>query len=322
MKLLIWVLELFPALEVLIRVLYWRIKLVNQFINYVMSKSGKKSSSTIESKPVTMKFDELVNVLQSLEVIKGDTLIVHSSFAALKPFGLTPDEFIDSLLEYLGPTGNLILPAIPILRNQPSLLNRFNLNNYNKTPVYNVQKSRCWTGSLAQCLLKREGAKRSRSPLNSMVVYGNNVNDIVRNDLFNLDSLPCDAESVLGMSLNFNSKILFLGVDEVHNMTMIHAAEDLDVTNWPIKNWYWKRPFHIIDEGYDEIVTLRERNPMWALFYAEKRFSRDLLLSGIFKRQQLNNLSVSVCVSNELLSYLNSRNNTGYPYWIPRWFKG
>ena len=57
---------------------------------------------------------------------------------------------------------------------------------------------------------------------------------------------------------------------------MIHVAEDLYENEWPVKDWYRNRQFRVIDNEFDKEVTIRERHPKWALFYAEREFSKDL----------------------------------------------
>jgi aminoglycoside N3'-acetyltransferase len=313
------ILSVFPFLEVIIRVLYWKSRAIHNIIQRVTSNKKKKVTKSVDT--TNQDFSKLLNVFETMGLKKGDTLIVHSAYGQLKRYGLSPEQIIDELIKFIGAEGNLIMPAIPILRNQPNLLDRFKLSNYLNTPLYDVNKSRCWTGALAQCLVKKEGALRSRSPLNSMVVFGRDASEIVRNDLFSNNSLACGENSVLALSLNYNAKMLFLGVDEVHSMTIIHVAEDLYFNDWPIKNWFWKRPFEIIDGDYHETVILNERNPFWALFYAERRFSSDLLRDGIIIRNQVDDLSFAVCEGNALIHYLRDNNKKGYPYRIPFWYR-
>lgn len=314
------ILSIFPWLEVLIRVSFWKSRVLNKVINKFVS--AKKPSKSQGAANFDQEFSGLLNKLKDMGIEEGDTIIVHSAYGKLKGFGLSPQQIIDALTQFVGEKGNLIMPAIPILNGQPSLLDRFDLCNYTKTPVYDVKKSKCWTGLLAQTLLKMPGALRSRSPLNSMVVYGANASTLIRNDLFSKDSLPCGPNSALANSIEYNSKMVFLGVDEVHNMTMIHVVEDLYIKEWPIKNWFWKRPFEIVDGEYHETVVLEERNPFWALFYAERKFSRDLLKDNIVRRQFIGDLSVSVSETSKLINYLREKNAKGYPYCIPFWYRG
>jgi aminoglycoside N3'-acetyltransferase len=309
-----------PWLEVLLRHTYWKVPFAHNIINHfnlylAKSKLRKKSEIISGSK------GELFSAIDNVGICEGDTIIVHSAFGELKRFGVTPDEVLDYLINAVGESGNIIMPAIPILKDQPESRNRFDLNNYVKTTFFDTSKCRVWTGILPQLLLKKTGSLRSRSPLNSMVVFGCNSSEIVRNDLFCSESLPCGKNSVLANALDFDAKILFLGVDEVHSLTMIHVAEDLFINDWPVKDWFWKREFKIKDSGFDKVTVIKERNPMWALFYAERRFSRDLLTDNILKREPLNNILISSCSANDLINYLRSKNKKGYPYCIPFWYR-
>lgn len=307
----------FPSLEVMIRILYWKVNFFHRLISYLQNKRAKKS---IKKNISTIDVAVLVQAILDLGVKHGDTLIVHSAFSEMRQFNVTPDELIDIFLDIVGKSGNLIMPAIPLFRGQPDPKDRFKLGNYKNVPVYDTKKTRLWTGVLPTTLLKRAGAVRSRSPLNSMAILGPDSNALIDYEFFNEHSLPCGEGSVLANSLKFNSKILFLGVDEVHSMTMIHAAEDLNPDRWPIKNWYWKRNFEVIDGDFNQILSLHERDPKWALFYAERRFSADLFKAEILKKSLINDFNVSLCNSNELLHFLNSKKLKGYPYVIPFWY--
>ena len=313
------ILGVFPLLEVIVRISYWKFRTLHSIAQKVVSQ--KKAPSTKRVVSYGHDFSGVLKKLEDMGIENGDTIIVHSAYGKLKNFGLSPQEVIDALIKLVGEAGNIIMPAIPILKGQPKLLDRFRLSNYTKVPLYDVKKSKCWTGLLAQTLLKMPGARRSRSPLNSMVVFGADASELVRNDLFSKDSLPCGDGSVLAISLKHNAKMVFLGVDEVHNMTMIHVVEDLYINDWPINNWFWKRPFEIVDGEYHETVVLAERNPFWALFYAERRFSRDLIKDGIVRRSFIGDVSVSVCENTKLVSYLRCKNINGYPYYIPFWYR-
>ena len=46
----------------------------------------------------------------------GDTVLCHSSWEGLRFAFSSPQEVIDTLLEYLGPTGTLAMPAIPAVQ--------------------------------------------------------------------------------------------------------------------------------------------------------------------------------------------------------------
>jgi aminoglycoside 3-N-acetyltransferase len=308
------ILENFPFLEVAIRHLYWKVPFFNKNINKIVNKQ-----SVINDKEIDQ--NRFFRSLSSLGVKLGDTLIVHSSYLELKRFGMSPDQIIDRLLQLIGSEGTLIMPAIPIFRGQPLLIDRFKLENYVKTPIYDVNKSRICTGALPGALVKRPGSVRSRSPLNSMVIFGRNSASISDHLTFSNSSLPCGKGSVLANSLQYNPKLLFLGVDEVHSMTMIHVVEDLNPERWPIKSWYWKREFQIIDNKYCNKFSLQERRPEWALFYAERRFSKDLRDSGIISKELVDDLNISLVDAQELVDFLNSKNAKGYPYWIPFWYR-
>lgn len=308
----------FPWLEVVIRVFYWKTKIGN----YLISKLSKNISHENEKIKKNGCLNDLRCHLIELGIKKDDTLIIHSSMSKLAYFNATPDDIVDCLIDIVGVNGNIIMPAIPVFRKQPKPFNRFDIKNYNNISIYNLQKTKIWTGALPYCLSKRAGAIKSRSPLNTMVAFGKDAKKIISNDMFTSQSLPCGPNSPLYNAIFYNAKMLFLGVREVHSMTFIHTVEDIN-TNWPVGDWYWKRKFNVIDNDYNKIFTLRERNPFWSLFYAEGKFEKDLLDNDLLSRCSNSSINISVAETKSVFDFLNKNKikNTTYPFYIPFWFK-
>ena len=313
---LIKILEDIPLTEVFIRNLYWRSKTINAIINSLLKKHSKKTKHSKSALP-NADFSAVVEAIKNLGVYEGDTLIVHSAYGELRHFGLLPKDIIDVLKSIVGEQGTIVMPAIPLFKEEPDAIDRFQNEFYKKIFTYNVNKTRTWTGILPQTLMKIDGAIRSRHPLNTIVALGPDAGEMTRNNLSYEGQTACGEGSSWAYCFRKNAKILMLGVDVAHSLTMIHVAEDLYENEWPVKGWYRSRQFHVIDNEFDEVVTIKERHPKWALFYAEKKFSRDLTRAKIVKIQQVEGLNISLCSSNDLINYLNSRKKSAYPYVIP-----
>jgi aminoglycoside 3-N-acetyltransferase len=314
------ILENIPQFEVLIRNIYWRTRFGHQIVNWIVKKNSKKISSSSNLLP-RANFSLVIDAIKKAGVSYGDILIVHSAYGELRHFGLSPREIIDQLKSIVGDKGTLVMPAIPLFKEEPNSMDRFDDKLYEKIFTYDVKKTRTWTGILPQTLMKLEGAVRSRHPLNTIVAYGPHADAMTQNNLSYEGQTACGEGSSWAYCFSENAKILMLGIDVVHSLTMIHVAEDLYEKDWPVERWYRNRKFRVIDNEFDRVVNIKERDPKWALFYAERRFSKDLVKSNLVKSQKIENLEISLCESRALINYLNSRKDSAYPFVIPWFFK-
>ena len=301
----------FPFLEVIVKNLYWRISLLQKFISKFVTRRHSPS--------IKLTFSELdfLKTLRKMGINKGDTIIVHSRMDMLAPMGLTSLEIINLLINKLCPSGTLVCPTFPLYPKEPKGKERMTQDISSQIFVYDVQKTRSWTGELGRVLLKLPGARRSIHPLNTIAAYGAEVDKIFMNEKIGGIDLPCGKNSSWAMLAKMNAKIIMLGVDLTHSLTMIHVAEDSYEADWPINNWYRKRMFKIKNQDIESFVSVRERHPKWAMSYAESRLSRDLFYKGIAKKSSIGSLEIVVLESTNLLDFLNSKKKQAYPYYLP-----
>lgn len=303
-------LENLPRIEVLIRNLYWRFEFFQKLFLRPRGKIHCQSSVRID-------LNELIHKLILFGIEKDDIVIVHSSMQSFKRSGISANELIDKLLNDLCPDGTLVLPAFPLYAEEPKGINRINENISNKIFKYDVQKTRTWTGELGSAMMRMPGARRSIHPLNSIVAIGKNSDEIFANEDFESLDLPCGLNSTWRVLAEKNAKILALGVDLAHSLTMIHVAEDCYEKEWPIKDWYRDRLFQINNNNEQRIVKIRERHPRWSLSFAERKLSKDIFDNKIAEKIYLGDLEISYSESKELLNFLNDRKLLGYPYYLP-----
>jgi aminoglycoside 3-N-acetyltransferase len=310
------ILAISPWVEVAIRLAYWKIPFLHTLLaKFVSGKSHETSPS--EQK---LNFDEVIDGLRSLGLREGDLLVLHSSGKALKPFGLSPDEVLNYLSAACGPTGTLALPAIRIFGSDVNAWQRMRTKEVEVEEEYNPRTTPVWTGILAKTLLARSDAVVSRHPINSMVAVGERAHAMMASNLEGAKPTGCGRGSSWKYCADHNALIVFLGVDAAHNMTMIHVAEDAWEDEWPFRAaWYRARRFRVIDRGLVEHVTVRERRPKWAMFYAERTLQRDLLNAGLLKRFSVGPVEVQAIRSADLISFLRVSRWKGYPYKVPFW---
>ena len=151
-----------------------------------------------------------------------------------------------------------------------------------------------------------------------MVAEGPLASQIMKDNLKGNSPLPCGVNSSWNNCVEHNGIIIGLGTDLTHSLTMIHVAEDVLDENWPVQNWYREKHFKIVDGEIEINKTLRERKPHWgALHYGERTLCKDLISLGIMKSTIIDGVIVEILNSKELISFLNSKNKKGYPYfWV------
>ncbi len=261
---------------------------------------------------------EIRDALLALGLRQGDTLIVHASARRLVAAGHTLEDILDMFFGILGATGTLVMPLFSAFAEEPPAERRFDKKLYSEPFVYRLGKIKVWTGRLPQVLAARDGAKISDIPLNTIVAAGANADRIVPSDAKGAVLTPCGPHSPWAACLDLDAKILMLDAGLAHSLTMIHVAEDLFPSEWPIENWYRPRLFRVISEGRDEVIHLDERDPKWALYYCEARLNKDLQDNGIFAFHATpQGVSLAMGRSEPLVRFLRTKQPSGYPYLIP-----
>lgn len=308
------ILEVSPYVEVVVRRIYWSSPWL---IDLASKPRPKKPPAASAANAQT--WDKIEEFLRNHGVCPGSLIVVHSSAAALKPTGYAPPRIIEKLLDMVGPSGTLAMPAIPKYDDEPQGIERVRADVSELELVYHVQKSAPWTGVLPLRLMRHAGAVRSRHPLNTMVAVGPLARQMMENNLAGEKPLPCGPQSSWKFCADHNAIIVALGVDMAHSITMIHVAEDCYEHEWPIKDWYRDRKFQVVDQGVISNVVVRERHPRWAAHYAERTLSSDLKRSGLMASACIDGIALEVVAAEALLRFLTERRSKGYPYFmVPR----
>lgn len=306
----------FPSAEVGIRLLYWRVAMAREAADFIRAKLKRRAKVTI-AEPIPIDFDVIIATLREAGVRPGDILVVHSSFGALKSSGLSPEAIIQQLLALVGPGGTVAMPAIPIIAHEPSGGAKFDDAAYDRVFEYKPWSRRVQTGILPATLMGFPGAARSLHPGNSMVAVGAHAAQMMVGNIAGEAQTPCGPSSAWAYCWRHNAKVVALGVDLVHSLTMIHVAEDCFESSWPIVGWYRHRRYCVKDEDKVTEVVVRERKHGWSQYYAERAFSRDLHVADVSKSWNVDGLPIHLCESATLIDFLRSHPRPGYPYRFP-----
>lgn len=305
------IMSISPYLEVLIRNLYWRIPLLISNVN--------KNKKANKSKGVSISSRQFIKHLEDSGVGKGDIAIIHSSYQALKADNESPEIIIRKLLSFVGENGTLAMPAIPYFSEAPKITERMTADVSKLVLNYDPINTPAWTGVLPNTLMRFPGAIRSLHPLNTMVAIGHEAREMMADNIVGDRPLPCGLSSSWHYCFKKNAKIIAVGADLAHSLTMIHVAEDILDENWVVKNWYRERKFKILDnvnKFHGCVITVRERHPKWAMHYAERTLSIDLIKKGLTIQRNINGVNIEIINAKPLIDYLMSRNEKGYPYYL------
>ena len=312
------ILALSPHFEMLARKIYWdNIDWFQERAKKKRKRNKKKRKKNRETGSA-VEIEKLIQCLSENGIDDGDLVVVHSSFGELKRTGKTPQEIIDALRGLIGESGTLAMPAIRRYQEDPQVNEFVTKNMEGLIATYNTQESKVWTGLLPKVLLQQPDAVVSRFPLNSMVAVGPEAQAMMKDNLKGEKPLPNGVNSSWNYCAINGAYVIGLGIDLTHSLTMIHVAEDVMDQDWPVKDWYRERQFHIVDGDFKTNITVRERNPKWGAYkFGERTLSKDLTKHGILKSFEIDGVTIEILRADELIRFLNERNSNGYPYfWV------
>lgn len=305
-----------PYIELMIRRVYWKNII---FFQNQSAKKAAKSSVGISSANTQIDFNKIAEFLKQCGAKPEGLLLVHSAFAPFLGGGKSAGQIVDFLMDLVGVDGTLAMPAMPKFKNSIQAKEYLTADLSEQIFHYDVNKSKVKSGVLPMMLHKRAASIRSRHPINTMVAMGPLAQQLVMDNLKGDSPLACGIHSSWNACVNNDALIVGLGLDLTHSLTTIHVAEDVLDDKWPVSDWYIEKTFKITDGDYQEVRTLRERSPKWGtLHYAERTLAKHLIEAGILKTIQISGLTIEAIKAKELISFLNSRNQSGYPYF---WWK-
>jgi len=307
------ILALNPWIEVAIRTAYWRIPAVHA----LLSKIHDRGNGAVPAEPVPDALPYIIEAIRAFGVTPGDILIVHSDLNLLRRLGLRPAEVNAALIELLGPDGTLVMPAFPLFAHEPKGHDRLTVDVGMQATRYDPQRTPIWTGLLPHALMRTPGARRSALPINSLVALGRHADTMFATELEGERPLPCGRQSAWFYCLEHGAKILGLGLDLPHSLTMNHVAEDSYAELWPVLGWYRDRRFEIVmPDGAMLEKRIGERHPRWAMNYAERTLAADLRRANILRETDVEGIHMEFLHAREHIAFLNARKRSHYPYFI------
>lgn len=302
-----------PWIEVSLRKFYWsNFKYLNRFSPY--GGGGVVNTAICEK----VDFTEIINYLKSKGVGEGSLLVIHSSYDTLACTGLKPQEIIQELMNLVGESGTIAMPAIRHFKEEPLPEDLVWMDKVDVVCEYNVMRTPVSSGILPFTLLRTKGSICSHFPLNPLVAIGPLAKEMMEHNLDSEKSSAHGKDSCWKFCLDHNAIVLGLGVDLDHHNTMLHVMEEaFDNWKWSDEEWFMTREFELIDEnGNKKRIKVRERKPMWGMIYnAEVRMYKSFYDDGIIEKKEFGPITVCYEESQRLKAHLQKKNKNGYPYY-------
>jgi aminoglycoside 3-N-acetyltransferase len=148
--------------------------------------------------------------LNRLGVLSGDVVLMHSSYKALGPVAGGIETVIAALIETVGDTGTLLVPALSYMQEPRH--------------VHDTRSTPSCIGAIAEYFRLRPGTRRSLHPTHSVCGIGHHADMLLADHL--LDKTPCGSHSPFQKMVDYDAKIIMLGCGLRPNTTM-HSLEEL-----------------------------------------------------------------------------------------------
>lgn len=238
----------------------WRLPLWFEFLarcalqtrRRFFQKSARGKAYTTPRVPrVRLAADVLADTLAEIGVYAGDILLVHSDVSALQRAGWEPSEFVDFLLDYLGPRGTLVMPTHPVLSDANGRL------------TYDVRRSPSSVGLLTELFRRRVGVVRSAFPYSAAAALGPRAHALMDEHIRSY--APHDEHSPYARLGELGGKALCVGCPLVR-LTILHVAEDVLRDRLGIPGFYQER--HVqVRAGGKEIEVAAHVRAGWLWWY-------------------------------------------------------
>lgn len=169
-------------------------------------------------KPFYKKFNtqQLIDVMKKCGMKEGSNVFIHSSWGEFYKYTGTSTEFIEAILETIGPKGTIGMPAFP----------------KNKYELFDVRKTPSYAGYLTEVFRNYPGVKRSLNSQHSVCAIGP-MSGYLLNE-HHLSETCWDKKSPYYRMAQINSIVFMLGLEAVNIMpTIWHCTESILKDEFP-----------------------------------------------------------------------------------------
>ncbi len=167
--------------------------------------------------------DDLKRTLAGLEIVRGDTLLVHSSFDAFQGFQGKPTDVISVLQAVVGSEGVVMMPTMTFSGTA--------VDYARTTSLFDVARTPSRMGLLTELFRRSPQVLRSVHPTHSVALWGHDAGVVAAGH--HLARTPCGAGTPFDALLKRDGKIVLLGTD-IGVLTFFHLLEETFETELPV----------------------------------------------------------------------------------------
>ena len=300
------------GMEFVSRQLYWRMPVLRRWYQ------GHAAAAQWAGREAS------VEALHSAGIRPGAVVLLHSGLSgvSLRQQGSeianplqVASAVLSDVLSLLGPSGTLAMPTHPRFAADPGFMHA---DQNRRTFDYDPAGTPSGAGLLSELFRRRRTVARSLHPLSSLCATGPHAEMILAGNLRE-GALPHGADSGYWRISRLGGLVVSIGRPLIQCMTMIHVAEELRDTDWPIADFFGWRQFRIRQGSIWTDCRIRERRPRYVRCLLLRQLRRDLLREGILHEGRVGNLRLDYAAAQATVEYMLTRNrNSTYPYLWPR----
>ncbi len=296
-----------PYFEVALRTLYWNnVKVFRRF----------KISNHVDMPTQKVDFAKIVRLLKDKGVRQDDIMVLHTAYSPFKK-SCTAESIIDSLLSVV-PNGTIAMPAIRKYPEDEPYEDYIFQSFDGKVSVYDVNETKITSGYLPYVMTKRPEAHISRCPHNPLVAIGKDVENMMKGNI----DMPFITAHGVGSCWDYCVKKdawnIGLGIPIEGFLTIFHNLQECG--DWPVKDWFFKRRFKVVDKDFQKEIIFNERVHKWTKRYAETNFNKDMLNEKIIKCYEVDGVPILMTKTSELFDFIKDKmkRNPAYPYVVAK----
>lgn len=171
---------------------------LNRVVGWCVQAIYRRRHVTPSSQLSPVQLRELIDPLELAGIGPGATVFLHSSWVGIKADGFSPSDLISALLDLIGPTGTLCMPAMPTLKPKDG-------------DFFNFDRAPSMAGLISETFRRLDGVVRSVNANHSVCALGPNANYLVEHH--HLSTTSWDEHSPYFRIRNIdNSWVVGLGV--------------------------------------------------------------------------------------------------------------
>ena len=224
--------------------------------------------------------EQLAACLRSLGIERGDSLMLHSAFAAHHGFRGTITELTDVFLDSIGPEGNLLMVSLPYRSSS--------LEYLTSLKSFDVRKTPSMMGLVSEYFRRRPNVVRSLHPTHPVLASGPGADWIIAEHPKCL--YPCGPSTPFERMHALDGKAVFFNVP-LDTLTFFHYLEHLVSPDLPFA-LYTEKPFEVpvINRAGERTVVTTYAFTFEAI--RRRRFQvleKELRSRGLIRERRLGN---------------------------------